>query len=201
MTIPPPEGFAEALSQSDFISNLLKATESPNNEVLAAHLPAEVLDRLKKGERLEFNFYTKVSVLKMAKARDVTDEEFAGLITYFESQSPSVLDIKGPVMKAAVQRLQRGLNSTSGREVPLELGQPQTLGSFEKTKDVYSLMLVIPLKLPTGETPLLCGLSMVKVSRRVLFVNTYRKFTSEEDAAALRDFTRKWVGEILAANR
>lgn len=201
VTIPPPGGFAEALSQSELLSNLLQATEDPKNELLAAHLPVEVLSRLKNKEPTEFNFYTKVSVSKLAKTHDVTEKEFADLILYFESTSPPVLDINGPVMKSAVQRLRRGLSSVSGTEVPMELGQPQTLGSFEKTGDVYSFMLLMPLKIAAGETPLLCGVSIVKVKRRMLFVYTYRKFTSEKDAEVLRIFTREWVRQILAANR
>lgn len=201
IAIPPPLGFAEALSQSDLLANVLIATEDPSNEVLAAHLPVEVLSKLKKGERPEFNFYTKVSVLKLAKGLDMSEAEFASLVAHFESTSPHVLDINGPVMKSAVRNLRSGLSSVSGKEVPLELNQPQNLGSFERTKDVYSIMLVMSLKMPSDKLPLLCGVSFVKVNQRLLYVYTYRKFTSEKDAELLRDFTREWVGQILSANR
>jgi hypothetical protein len=200
IAIPPPAGFAEALSQSDLLANVLIATEDPNNEVLAAHLPVEELSRLKKGGRPGFNFYTKVSVPKLAKARDMTEAEFASLVSQVESTISQVLDINGPVMKSAVQNLRGGLSSVSGKEVPLELSQPQNLGSFEKTKDVYSIMLVMALQVPSDKLPLLCGVSLVKVNRRLLYVYTYRRFTSEKDVEQLRDFTREWVGQILSAN-
>ena len=199
IAIPPPSGFVEALSQSDLVANILIATEDPSNEVLTAHLPEEVLHQLKKGARPEFSFYTKVSVLKLGKAREMTDAEFAGIVSYFESRSTQLLDINGPLMKTAVQNLTGGLSSSAGKEVPLELEQPQNLGSFQKTNDVYSIMLVLTLK--GGQYPLLGTMSFVKVNHRLLYVYTYRKFTSEKDAEILRDFTREWTEQIVAANR
>jgi hypothetical protein len=97
--------------------------------------------------------------------------------------------------------MRKGLSSVSGVDVPLELAQPRNLGTFEKTKNVYSTMLAMTVKTPTGETPVLCGASFVNVKGRTLFVYVYRRFTSEKDAELVRDFTRTWIRQILAANR
>jgi hypothetical protein len=201
VTIPPPVGFSEAFSQSDLLAAILIATEDPNNEVLTAHLPDDILGKLKKGERQEFNFYTKVSVLKLSKARDITQSQFDSVVAYVESTGAQLLDVDGPLMKSAVKNLREGLSSVSGKEVPLEFDQPLNLGSFVKTKDVYSMMLVMSLRAPSDKLPILCGATFVKVNRRLLYVYTYRRFTSEKDAELLRDFTRDWVRQILSANR
>jgi hypothetical protein len=198
--IPPPAGFADAFSQSDDIAKLLIATEVPTNEVLTAHLPVEELNKLKRGERPNLDYYTKVSVLKLAKTHDVSEAYFAGLVKQIEATTPQLLDINGPSMKSAVQTLRGGLSSVSGEEVQVDLEQPQNLGSFEKTKNVYSFMLLLTLNGPKGKLPVLGGISFVRVNQRVIFVYTYRKFTSEKDAEVLRDFSREWVRQILAAN-
>jgi len=201
VAIPPPAGFVEAMSQFEHVANLMKTTEDPGNDVLAAHLPAEMADQVRRGERTQMTFYTKVSVMKILRARDTTEADFASTVAHFEKTGQQVLDINGPVMKSAVKNLREGLNNAVGTEVPLELRQPQHLGSFQKTKDVYSVMLLMTLKVPEGEWPVLVGASFVRVRGRLLFVYAYRKFNSEKDAEVLRDFTRQWVTEIVAANR
>jgi hypothetical protein len=201
VTIPPPSGFAEALTQSDNFARIMIGTEVPNNEVLAAHLPLDVLSKMKKGEQYDYDFYTKVSVLKLVKALDMNEAEFASFVAHFESTAPQTMDINSPVMKGALKSIQEGLSAVSGKDVPLEFTQPQNLGSFGRSKDAYSMMLLMSLKTGTAKQPLLCGLSLVRVRQRLLFVYTYRKFTSEKDAELLRDFTQEWVKQILAANK
>jgi hypothetical protein len=48
--------------------------------------------------------------------------------------------------------------------------------------------------------PLVAGLSYVRVKQRLIYVYTYRKYNSTTDVEVLRDFTRQWIGKILAAN-
>jgi len=201
VVIPPPAGFAEAFTQSEYISQVLTATESPANEVLTAHVPVEDLNRLKRGEQVGFDFYTKVSVLKAVKTEEMSEAEFSRLVARIEPAFSQMLDINSPNMKSAVRNLRDGLSSVAGQDVQVDLEQPQNLGFFEKTKDVYSAMLLMVLKGPGGKLPLLAGLSFLRVNNRLLFVYTYRKFTSEKDAEVLRDFTREWVRRIIAANR
>jgi hypothetical protein len=199
--IPPPAGFAEAFTQAEYLAQVLTATESPANEVLTAHLPIKDLNRIRRGELAGFDFYTKVSVLRSAKTQDISEAQYAGLVAKLESTFSQVLDINGPTMKSAVRNMRGGLSSVTGQDVQLDLEQPQNLGSFEKTKDVYSTMLLMVLKGPRGKLPLLGGASFIRVNNRLLFVYTYRKFSSEKDAEVLRDFTREWVRQIIAANR
>jgi hypothetical protein len=201
VAIPPPAGFAEALSQSDLVATVMTGSESPNNEVLASHIPSAELERLKRGEPVEFSFYTKVSVLKMAKAHEMSEAEFAAVVSQFEAASPELFDVNGPIIRETVKRMEGSLSAVAGGEVKLELAQPQNLGSFEKTKDVYSAMMLMTLKGEKGPTPLLGTLSMVRLKGRMLFFYTYRKFISKQDAEVLRDFTRGWIKEVVAANR
>jgi hypothetical protein len=48
--------------------------------------------------------------------------------------------------------------------------------------------------------PLVAGLSYVRVKQRLIYVYTYRRYNSATDVEVLRDFTRQWLGKILAAN-
>jgi hypothetical protein len=44
--------------------------------------------------------------------------------------------------------------------VQVNLEQPQTLGTFERTKAVYSMMLLMTYIDKTGKVPVLCGASL-----------------------------------------
>lgn len=44
------------------------------------------------------------------------------------------------------------------------------------------------------------GLSYVRVKQRLIYVYTYRRYDSKTDVEVLRDFTKQWIGQILAAN-
>jgi hypothetical protein len=201
VVIPPPAGFVDAFTRAEDLAKILTATESPSNEVLAAHVSLEDLNRMNRGEQAGVTFYTKVSVLRSAKTQDISEAQYAALVAKLESTVSQVLDINGPTMKSAVRNMRGGLSEVTGQDVQLDLEQPQNLGSFEKTKDVYSTMLLMVLKGPRGKLPLVGAASFVRVNNRLLFIYTYRKFNSEKDVEVLRDFTREWLRQIMAANR
>lgn len=200
VVVPYPDGFLEASTQSDAIARLFTTTEAPENEMLAVHLPAEVLAKVKRGEESELSFYTKISVLRRYKALTITDNDFAGIVASFTATSDRVLDIDGPEMKKIEKDINSGLSELSGENVDLKFDQPINLGYFQKTKDVFSTMLVLRLKNRSDRKPLLCATSFVKVNQRLLFVYTYRKYESSKDIEILQEFTRGWIKQILAAN-
>jgi len=49
-------------------------------------------------------------------------------------------------------------------------------------------------------TPILGTLTYLRVKDRMIYVYTYRKYSSPEDINVLRDFAKQWVTQILAAN-
>jgi hypothetical protein len=200
VVIPEPDGFVEATAQSDSIARLFTATESPENEMLAVHIPKEVLEKIKREGNADLNFYTKVSISRRLKALDVTDDDFAKLVAALPAVSNRVLDIKGPEMQKIERDINSGLTELSGEDMNLKFDQPVNLGYFEKTKNVFSMMIVMKLKNRTDKLPLLCGMSFVKINQRLLFVYTYRRYESSKDVEILQNFTRKWIKQILAAN-
>ena len=202
--IPTPAGFEEAASQFENIKHHFTITEDPGNDMLGVYLTAADCNKLRAGEFGPFNFYTKVSVRRTVRAEDYSAERFANLVATFRKSGAQVLDINGTVMKNATERLGTGLSELNKQETKVDLGQPVNLGEFDTRPNIYSVMLLVNFKTKIGDnevsTPILGGLSFVRVKRRMIYVYTYRKYESKTDAVILRDFTRKWIGQILAAN-
>jgi hypothetical protein len=202
--IPAPEGFEEAASQFEIIKDRFSRTETPENDLLAVHLPHADCERLRAGELGPFNFNTKVSVRRAVRDQPYSAARFAALVAEFRKSGAQVLDINSPAMKSAVKRLDKTLSEIGKQEAGVDVSQPINLGEFDTRPNVYSVMLVLTFKTKSGDsevsTPVLGGLSYVRVGQRLIYVYTYHKYSAATDVELLRDFTRKWIGQILAAN-
>jgi hypothetical protein len=202
--IPAPDGFEEAASQFELIKEHFSRTEVPENDMLAVHLSRAECDKLRAGESATFNFYTKVSVRKDIRDQDYSAERFAELVALFRKTGSQVLDVNSPTMKGAVQQLDKGLSEINKKETKVALSQPVNLGEFDTRPNVYGVILMMNFTSKSGDgevtVPLVAGLSYVRVKQRLIYVYTYRRYNSATDVEVLRDFTRQWLGKILAAN-
>lgn len=203
--IPAPVGFEEAASQFENIKSYFTSTEDPGNDVLTVHMPRADCLKLRAGDFGPFNFYTKISIRKGNRDREYSAENFAGLVAEFRKSGARYLDVNSPLMKAAIDRLGKGASELNQEETQVDFSQPVNLGEFDTRPNVYSAMLLLNVKTQSADgelsMPILGGLSYVRVGQRLLYIYSYRKFESQNDLAMLRDFTRRWIGQILAANR
>ena len=203
-TIPAPTGFAEAASQFEPIRNQFTTTEAPGNEMLAVFLPQADCEKLRAGTFGPFNFYTKVSVRAAVRGESYSSARFADLIAYFRKNEVTLLDMNSPAMKATLRRLDQGMSDLNKKETHVDLPQLTRLGEFDTRPNVYSVMLLMNMTATSADsvtaTPLLGTLTYLRVKDRMIYVYTYRKYTAAEDINVLRDFTKQWVTQILAAN-
>lgn len=205
LTIPAPAGFEEAASQFEQVKTHFTLTEAPDNDMLAVYLPSADCEKLRAGEFGPFTFYTKVSIRKGVRAEDYPVDRFAKLVAAFRQNGSQILDVNGPVMKVATERLDKSLTELNKQETQVDLGQPVNLGEFDTRPNVYSVMLLLNITTTTADgeatVPILGGLSYVRVKQRLVYVYTYRRYKSKADAAILRAFTTEWINQILAANK
>ena len=203
-TIPAPAGFAEAASQFETIRSQFTATEAAGNDMLALFLPQADCEKLRAGTFGPFNFYTKVSVRAAVRGESYSSARFADLVAYFRKNEGTLLDMNSPAVKATLRSLNQGLSNLNNKETYVDLPQLTRLGEFDTRPNVYSVMLLMKMTASSGDsvvtTPLLGSLTYLRVKDRMIYVYTYRKYTSEDDVKVLRDFTRQWVTQILAAN-
>ena len=202
--IPAPDGFEEAASQFEFIKDHFTRTEVPDNDMLSVDLPQADCDKLRAGGAATFNFYTKVSFRKAVRDVNYSPERFADLVATFRKTGSQALDVNGPTMKDAVKQLDKGLSEINKTETKVALSQPVNLGEFDTRPNVYAVMLMMNFTSKSGESevtiPLVASLCYVRVKQRLIYVYTYRRYNSTTDVEVLRDFTRQWLGKILAAN-
>jgi hypothetical protein len=203
--IPEPEGFEEATSQFESFKARTETTEAPQNDVLAAHLPAGDCELLRKGSTLTYNFFTKVSVMKTVRELPISPAEMAAGVDDYRKHVGAYLDPDGPMLKELEKRIEAGLTRLDAKETKIDFGKPQQLGEFEIRPDLNSFLMLITLKSNSGGTeqtiPMLATTSFVRVKERVIFVYCFMKYGSQADIDKIKKFATKWTNSILEANR
>lgn len=204
IAIPAPEGFEEATSQFLQIKARFKATEAPENEVLAAHLTVADCNLVRSGQNASFQHYTKVSVLRAARDQSISDQMFAGIVADFRKNGSTYFDINSPKMQDMFKQWDRELTKLDSKDTKVAVTDPQNLGEFDVRPNVYSILIRIDVNINSGSDqgriPMLAGVTYLRVKDKVIFVYTYRRYASPADAESLRDFSIKWNNSILAAN-
>ena len=202
--IPPPEGFVEATSRNATIKKIFETTEAETLDLLAIHMPEEFMKRAERGERPEMNFYTKVSVAKTQRAVDSSQKEFDGLVAYMRANNSKVFDFTSPRVREDLKRQDKTLTELLKAESRLHVSKPLNLGEIASTPDTFGTLLLMNTTFTVGEVTkektLLAGLCLVRVRDRLFFVYVYHTFNSETDAHTLREFTRRWLADIVRAN-
>jgi len=211
--IPDPEGYEEASSQFETIKQGLVSMESPNNDTLLVHLPVSDCERLRTGSSPQLFRYAKVAVPKNRRELTVTDEYMTGLVAAWRKNGVVEMDPDGPATKALMERLSLRLSELTSKQIKFEMNDMQNLGEFDVRPDVYSIMILATYskyKEGTQSIRTMVGsMTWLKIGPRLINVLIYRTLSSptalntelKPTVIELKQFTTKWVNEILAANR
>ena len=211
--IPDPEGYEEASSQFEKVKQALVSMESPNSDTLLVHLPVSDCERLRTGSPPELLQYTKVAVSKNRREFTVTDEYMTGLVAAWRRNGAVEMDPDGPVTKALTEKLSRRISELTSKQIKFEINDMEILGEFDVRPDVYSTMILATYskyKEGTQSIRTMVGsMTWLKIGSRLINVLIYRTLSSptalntelKPTVIELKQFTTKWVNEILAANR
>ena len=213
IAIPAPEGFEEAISQFESVKRFFAKMESPGTDTLVAHLTTSDCELLRSRSRPALNFYTFVSVSKAKRELTRSDADMAGLVAEFRKNDTALFDPDGPLVKSAMEKGERVLSAERSQKIELEALQTQSLGEFDVRPEVYSRMVLMTYKIDVEGTqamrPTVASLTFLKVGSRILNLAVYRRISSpaalktelKTAVIEVKQFTTKWVNEILAANR
>lgn len=199
--IPPPAGFVEISKQFDRVAARLNATEDPGNDMLAIHVPKTFVANLTASQDIDLVFYTKVSISKKARTADSTPAQFQAVVAEFEKSFNTYMDPDGQLMKNIERNSSKGLTEIYGKNTNVGFSEMSNLGFFEKTQNVFSGMIMANLEINDRKLTILGTLSLVNVANRLIFVYAYKMDPKGEDVAMLRDFTKNWTADIVAANK
>jgi hypothetical protein len=205
VVIPTPEGYEEATSQFKKIKDRFSATEAPENDMLLVHMLAADCELMRQGSNATFSQYTKVSVLRQARALTVTSAMMAAAVEELRAQAVKFPDPNNPTTVAMEKHLERALSNLNSKQTTIDFGKPEVLGEFNVAPNVFSLLMLLNVKLNQAgvegkPTPMLMSVSYVRVKERIIFVYVYKHLESKADLEPLKAFTTNWTNAIVAAN-
>lgn len=204
IVIPAPEGFEEAASQFKPIKDRFSATEAPGNDMLFVHLPVSDCDLLRKGSNPTYDQYTKISVFRAARALTVTSAMMTAAVADLRKEAVKFPDPNNATTQAMEKHVERALSDINAKQTKIDFTKPEFLGEFDDRSDVFSLLMLMTVKVNLGgveaTTPMLMSVSYVRVKERLIFVYVYRKLDSKADVEPVKLLTTKWTSSILAAN-
>lgn len=213
IVIPNPEGFEEASLQFEKIRRVLAIMQLPHSDTLLLHMPVSDCDRLRIGSRPEFHHYTKVSVLKSRREVTSSNADMAGFVTEWRKKGAVIFNPDGPLWTSMMERLSRQISEAASKQITYDVNDTQDLGEFDVRPDVYSRMIfLMHTKDVKGTKSMSAGvgsMTLLKVGPRIINIGVYRNFSSpaavktelKPAVIEVKQFTTKWVNEILAANR
>ncbi len=201
--IPAPHGFAEATSRSPAVKQFFEATEAPALDLLAVHVPNDVMAKIERGQYEDLDFYTKVSVSKSLRAGGTTPAFFADMVSHLRASHIKLLN--GPAMMEQRKHQNKALTELLREETRFDFANPVSLGDIESTPNSYGALILMKVSFKSGaetsQKTLASGVCAVLVKGRPVWVYTYKVFNTDKDAEDLRAFTKRWLGEIVRANR
>lgn len=204
VVIPAPEGYEEASTQFKQIKDRFTATEAPENDMLLVHMPAADCELLRQGSNATFSQYTKISVQRRARELTVTSAMMTAAIADLRKEASKFTDPNNPGTLAMEKHVENALSNLSSKQTKVDFGKPEILGEFNAGPNVFSLLMLMTVKInqagAEASTPMLMSVSYVRVKDRIIFVYVYHRLESKADLEPLKAFTTKWTNSILAAN-
>ncbi len=213
IVIPNPEGFEEASSQFEKIRLGLAAMQLPHIDNLLLHMPVSDCDRLRTGSDPEWHQYTIVSVPKSRREVRSSNADIAGFVSKWRKNGAVIFDPDGSLLTSMSERLSRRISEAMSTQITYDVNDTQNLGEFDVRPNVYSCMIFMMYTKDVNGTKSMHAsvesLTFLKVGSRIISVDVFRTFSSPAAAKTelkpavieLKQFTTKWVNEILAANR
>lgn len=202
--IPNPVGYVEVTAEFEPLKARFEATEPPQNELLLGYITTSDYDLLKSGKEAIFEYYAKIAVVRMAKERSLTREEFTAVVNYIRGNAPQILDEKSPALQSMFKQFDKQLSKEYSKDVKTKPIETTILGAFDQRPNLYSSMMLMTISREVdgkvATLPVLGTLNVLHVNDRMISVATYRGYHSNDDIAALKTFTTNWMNSILAAN-
>jgi hypothetical protein len=101
-------------------------------------------------------------------------------------------------------RLKKLAEEGQGAEV--ELTEPMMLGTFLNQENAVCSAMMMKARSPDGkggfnERVIACGMSIMRVKDKILYLYVYSHYTDEAALEWAKNTSKKWVADVLAANK
>jgi len=200
VVVPAPAGFTNGLGRFERFTTVMTGKESPDLDILAAHVPISKVEELTRGP-VALDLYTKVSINKRGRTLDVTPEMFTALIAAVKKNFGNFIDPSSAIVRQTIASANTKLKEQMGPDAEIDLGQQTNLGFFDEQPRIFSGMVIMKVTENGSPKVVLTSVSYLLLNKRCVYAYCIKALSGGEDAKTLQDFTKKWTAALIAANK
>ena len=204
VALPAPEGFEEVASQFERMKTLFAASEPPASDLLAVYMPVSDGDLLRKGGVPGYKRYMKISIIRALRSYAALSSDFAASVDYIQKNNAQMFNPKRSQITDGLEQVDRAISKELSKDITIKNTQNTNLGDFDNRPNVYSnLMLLFFNSQIEGKevtTPVVTYVNLLHIKQRIVMVFAYKRYESKADMDEMKQFTTKWINQILAAN-
>jgi hypothetical protein len=200
--LPIPKGFSDMTDQTSLSLEVAKRLAPTDDISVAYFLPTEVVVKSNSGDKIDRMFAVQVKIDKNLEKVESTAGTFAQASYELQTNLAYMDTAEG---RDVVQKEEGKINSFLKDQASFSLGNPEVKGRFNVTPTSVSYLIEShpgfrilgkDYKVSTVMTT-----SLVLVRNRLLKINIYRNFKTQQDQDVLIALTSQWLQQIQEANR
>lgn len=203
--VPAPAGFANVTEvsreQFDLFSDMLPET----NRLHAVFVSEGDTGLLLKGEEAELDQYFLVQSVKSLDELTLSKSQFSELRTILRNEYASTFQKQSNAIAEGAAKVGEALSSRYGTEVEFNISGVATLGIDEESVSHIMMSFLSKYDVQAEEEStehVVAGTMIVAlINGKVLYLNVYRTYQSDEDIQWTRSQAKNWLPFILAANQ
>ena len=200
VTLPVPAGFVDVQKAPLEIRENFTTMVPPTNRYLAGFVLPENAVRPADDNFKPLERYMIVQTFRQAENVQVSPADFKDVKDQIAGSMDKILAEKKDEINERLKKL-----AEQGQTEQVELAEPMMLGTFLQQDDAISSAMVMKVRAPAGqggvsERVIACGMSIIRVKQKIVYLYVYGHYTDEAALTWVKDTSKKWVADTLAAN-
>jgi len=193
--IPAPSNYVEVGLEKRQIF----PSDIPNRLLAWFALPQE-LKTLGTSKNEGLTRHMQVQVSKKIEDQNLGPSDFNEIATMLTKQQDEIFASATDEVNNILKKMTSGTGISD-----LKLSQPKSLGSFYKSENVASFLMLMSMEVATKQgkrtEKVVCATNLMRVKDRLLFVYVYCNAEEKNSLDWVKDVSKTWTQAILNANQ
>jgi hypothetical protein len=196
IVVPAPANLQEA--GADY--RVLFEHDAPDsNRLVAAFLPAEVIEKLPARQEDGLFRYAFLETLRQAEFTEIDEATYKQVEEAVAKQYGTSTDAPALDVKGFQDELNHKLKAEGGtREI--SLNKPVVLGTFFSKPNAIAIGMMLEVAAGEKHQKVIMVTTLMKVQNRLLYAMVYAKYTSDDSVTWARSISEQWADAILKSN-
>jgi hypothetical protein len=203
-SIPNPKGLIEASSLSPLLTKMANANITSSQRLLGSYHSLEAVAEIQQTGELPSEAFARAVIQKRHASVESAKGGIAERIGAIKREANHLFDIKAPDVARVIKRYEdSAANIVEGVEVKME--GTSMLGVVQENEDLIqiSLLATCVVNKPGLKTRffMTTAAAILRVGNDIIEVNVISPFENRDSVIRANETLKKWIADIVSANR